>query len=333
LYAFQSLFFFFEVYYSPFSGCSVLSILSACIHLYSMYFSIPYAALVTANSASIVLLCIQTVCISCQWTDDSDHWVHSLFILLMVYLAVQSVSRLCSVNGKRMNVSMEHWWSDTDGKIEVLKEKPVPVPLRPPQFPYWLAWIQTSTFVVGNWWLTPWTINDSLHFVVMNFVLVIEMGMYPLAMCQYFTISQNVNISLKFQLCSLCPSYRIQPFKPFCYESGIWQLAAFISNSPTHQHLLSAVHRHVILFTFRTQFVSKTWISCICSFAVQFFLNIKFLTLAYILRMLSILKSKRISVQQRYVRPIILLIVRVYLLCIYTSRSFIHAVYGILSDI
>jgi hypothetical protein len=34
-----------------------------------------------------------------------------------------------------MNVSMEHWWSDFDGKNEVLKEKPVPVPLCPPQIP------------------------------------------------------------------------------------------------------------------------------------------------------------------------------------------------------
>jgi len=49
----------------------------------------------------------------------------------------------------------------------------------------------------------------------MNFVLAIEMGMYPLAVCQYSTISQNVNISLIFQLCSSCPSYLIQPFKPF----------------------------------------------------------------------------------------------------------------------
>jgi hypothetical protein len=120
-----------------------------------------------------------------------------------------------SVYGKCVNVSMEHCWCDSDGKIEVLEENPVPVPLCPPQIPYWLAWNQTSTFVVGNWWLTPWIINDSLHFVVMNFVLVTEMGMYPLAVCQYSTIFQNVNISLLFQLCSSCPGYRIQPFTPF----------------------------------------------------------------------------------------------------------------------
>jgi hypothetical protein len=54
-----------------------------------------------------------------------------------------------------MNVNMEHWWSDIDGKIEVLKEKPVPVPLCPPQIQYQLDWNQTSTFVVGSWRLTP----------------------------------------------------------------------------------------------------------------------------------------------------------------------------------
>jgi len=43
----------------------------------------------------------------------------------------------------------------------------------------------------------------------MNFVLVIEMGMYPLAVCQYSTIVQNVNISMIFQLCSSCPSCHI----------------------------------------------------------------------------------------------------------------------------
>lgn len=37
---------------------------------------------------------------------------------------------------KCMNVSMDHWWSDIDGKIEVLKEKPVTVLLCPPQIPY-----------------------------------------------------------------------------------------------------------------------------------------------------------------------------------------------------
>ena len=28
---------------------------------------------------------------------------------------------------------MKHWWNNTDGKLEVLEEKPVPVPLYPPQ--------------------------------------------------------------------------------------------------------------------------------------------------------------------------------------------------------
>jgi hypothetical protein len=79
--AFQSLFLFFEVHYSPFLGCFIKSILSTCIHQYTLHFSISYAALITTNSTSIILLCIQTMCISCQWTDDSDHLVHSLVFL------------------------------------------------------------------------------------------------------------------------------------------------------------------------------------------------------------------------------------------------------------
>jgi len=56
----------------------------------------------------------------------------------------------------------------------------------------------------------------------MNFVLVIEIGMYPLAVCQYSTIFQNVNINMIFQLCSSCPSYHITAFQTFlCYESGM----------------------------------------------------------------------------------------------------------------
>jgi hypothetical protein len=33
----------------------------------------------------------------------------------------------------------ESWWNDIDGKTEELREKPVPVPLYPPQFPHGLT--------------------------------------------------------------------------------------------------------------------------------------------------------------------------------------------------
>jgi hypothetical protein len=33
----------------------------------------------------------------------------------------------------------EQWWNDTDGKTEEFKDKPVPVPLCPPQIPYGLT--------------------------------------------------------------------------------------------------------------------------------------------------------------------------------------------------
>jgi len=37
-------------------------------------------------------------------------------------------------------MGMELWWNDTYGKIEVLVEKSVPLPLFPPQILYGLAW-------------------------------------------------------------------------------------------------------------------------------------------------------------------------------------------------
>jgi hypothetical protein len=35
---------------------------------------------------------------------------------------------------------MEHWWNDTDGSATVLQEKPIAVPLCPPQISNVLAW-------------------------------------------------------------------------------------------------------------------------------------------------------------------------------------------------
>jgi hypothetical protein len=37
-------------------------------------------------------------------------------------------------------MSMGHWWNDTDNKMEVLGEKPVPVGFHPPPNPHELGW-------------------------------------------------------------------------------------------------------------------------------------------------------------------------------------------------
>jgi hypothetical protein len=44
---------------------------------------------------------------------------------------------------------MEQWWNDKlAGKTEVLREKPDPMSLCPPQIPYGLTWDSTWTFMV-----------------------------------------------------------------------------------------------------------------------------------------------------------------------------------------
>ena len=46
---------------------------------------------------------------------------------------------------------MEHWWNEIDReKTEVLGEKPVPVPLYPPQIPHELARDRTRASAVGG---------------------------------------------------------------------------------------------------------------------------------------------------------------------------------------
>jgi hypothetical protein len=51
---------------------------------------------------------------------------------------------------------MEHRWSETEGETEVLGEKPVPVPLCPPQIPHGLTWDRTLASAVGGRRLTAW---------------------------------------------------------------------------------------------------------------------------------------------------------------------------------
>jgi hypothetical protein len=47
-------------------------------------------------------------------------------------------------------MSMEHLWNDTDGKTEVLREKPVPVTLCPTQIQHGLAWEQCGIYGEEN---------------------------------------------------------------------------------------------------------------------------------------------------------------------------------------
>ena len=54
---------------------------------------------------------------------------------------------------------MEHWWNDTDKeKPEVRGEKPVPIPLRPPQISQELTWdrARSSAVRTGDQLPEPW---------------------------------------------------------------------------------------------------------------------------------------------------------------------------------
>jgi hypothetical protein len=50
----------------------------------------------------------------------------------------------------------ERRWNDIDGKTEELGEKPIPVPLCPPQIPHGLTQALTRASMVRGWWLTTW---------------------------------------------------------------------------------------------------------------------------------------------------------------------------------
>jgi hypothetical protein len=50
-----------------------------------------------------------------------------------------------------MKMSMEHWWNDIDrGKPKYSEEKPVPMPLCPPQISHVLAWDRTLGSVMRS---------------------------------------------------------------------------------------------------------------------------------------------------------------------------------------
>jgi hypothetical protein len=59
-------------------------------------------------------------------------------------------------------LGMAHWWNDTDrGKTDVLGEKPVTVPLCPPQISYVLSWDRNRTSTVRVQRLTT-SLNNNI---------------------------------------------------------------------------------------------------------------------------------------------------------------------------
>jgi len=65
---------------------------------------------------------------------------------------MQSISRIYKALVIVEYMSIQHWRNVNDwGKQMYLEEKPVPVPLFPPQIPHGLAWDQSWDFTVNGW--------------------------------------------------------------------------------------------------------------------------------------------------------------------------------------
>jgi len=63
-------------------------------------------------------------------------------------------------------MSMEsHGGMILTGETQELGEKPVPVPLRPPQIPHRLIRVRTRASAVTGRWLTAWAMARPIRFV------------------------------------------------------------------------------------------------------------------------------------------------------------------------
>jgi hypothetical protein len=65
-------------------------------------------------------------------------WCAVYFILSVLFNDCELL-RWCSICVDK-GMSMEHWWHYTDGETEVVGEKPVPLPLCPPQVAFDCLW-------------------------------------------------------------------------------------------------------------------------------------------------------------------------------------------------
>jgi hypothetical protein len=62
---------------------------------------------------------------------------------------------------------VEWYWQ---GKAEQLGEKPVPVPLCPPQIPHGLTLAWTRASAVRGWWLTTWAMARPIYLFMYLFI-------------------------------------------------------------------------------------------------------------------------------------------------------------------
>jgi hypothetical protein len=71
-------------------------------------------------------------------------------------------------------------WNDIDRwKNEELREKPVPVPLRPPQSPHGLTWAWTQASAVKGWRVSAWAMaRPVLAITLSHSVLLLETELF-----------------------------------------------------------------------------------------------------------------------------------------------------------
>jgi hypothetical protein len=79
------------------------------------------------------------------------------------------------------------WYEIIDGRTEVLGEKPVPVPLCPPQIPHGLTQDQTRAPVVGGQQLparamahASWTLTDSQRKTLNQETWIVDFSVYQI---------------------------------------------------------------------------------------------------------------------------------------------------------
>jgi hypothetical protein len=128
------------------------------------------------------------------------HWS---YIRTLQYNAVDSFDYVASVTVELMGT--QHWWNNTNRRKPKFSEKnkPVPVPLLPPQIPHWLVWDQTRVSKLRGKHLaiqaTAWlqhlsqSLNESIQSIhsTTSWSLIYELVNRPICSFSVFPVEIN----------------------------------------------------------------------------------------------------------------------------------------------
>jgi hypothetical protein len=132
------------------------------------------------------------------------------------------------------SITVEHQWNNTDGKTEVFRGKPAPLPLCPPEILHGQAWYWIWASKVKEWWLITWSMAQHLKWdgkIVMN--VLWDHGRRQSQHVHGYRPSTCVNREVKCGQSPIlvCPVF-IQYFAVGC-KRIIWYLAGTEIFSPT----------------------------------------------------------------------------------------------------